>query len=109
MFARTNNISNAKPASSTIGSGPGRRAELLGALPLHEILTLLTPEETCFFEMLDAELDKVEVFYLAREDEMIERGRLLQMQLNELNDHGNLVLVRHFYNSDKAGANFALV
>jgi len=50
--------------------------------------------------MLDAQLDKVEAFYIAREDEMIRRGRLLQLQLNELNDHG---LVRHFYISDKAG------
>jgi hypothetical protein len=83
-------------ASSFIGSRPARRAELLGALPLHELLTLLTPLEAAFFTMLDAQLDKVESFYLDREKEIRARGRLLQTQLIELNEHRNLVLVCNF-------------
>jgi hypothetical protein len=84
-------------ASSFIGSRPARRAELLGALPLHELLTLLTPLEAAFFTMLDAQLDKVESFYLDHEKQIRARGRLLQTQLIELNEHRNHVLVCNFF------------
>jgi hypothetical protein len=44
--------------------------------------------------MLDRELDKIESFYLAREKETQERSRVLQGQLNELNEHKRIVQVR---------------
>lgn len=44
--------------------------------------------------MLDAQLDKVESFYIAREKEMLDRTYMLQVQLNELNDHRKLFHVR---------------
>ena len=37
--------------------------------------------------MLDAELEKIESFYTAKEKEMEERGRALRVQLDELRDH----------------------
>lgn len=77
---------------SMVDSAVGRRAELLHSLPLHEILTLLSPQEVAFFTMLDKQLEKVESFYRAREEEMLARGRLLQTQLNELNEHRNRLL-----------------
>ncbi|KJA15596.1 hypothetical protein HYPSUDRAFT_362505 [Hypholoma sublateritium FD-334 SS-4] len=42
--------------------------------------------------MLDAQLDKVESFYLAREKEMLARGHTLKVQLDELHDHRRLFL-----------------
>ncbi|KIJ61833.1 hypothetical protein HYDPIDRAFT_169443 [Hydnomerulius pinastri MD-312] len=47
-----------------------------------------------FFELLDAELDKIESFYAEREKEMRERGKRLREQLNELGIHR-----RKFYES----------
>ena len=58
------------------------------SLPLHELLPLLSPLERSFFEALDAELERVENFYLDREDEMRSRGRALEDQLSELSTHG---------------------
>lgn len=70
------------------GGGPsGPLGHPLAPLPLHELLTQLSPPEVSFFTMLDAQLDKVESFYVAREKEMIARGQLLQIQLLELSDH----------------------
>jgi len=46
--------------------------------------------------MLDAQLDKVESFYLDHEKGIRARGRLLQTQLIELNEHRNHVLVCNF-------------
>lgn len=66
----------------------------LAALPLHELLEQLSPQEVSFFTMLDAQLDKVESFYLAREKEMLARGHTLKVQLDELHDHRRLFLVR---------------
>ncbi|KAF9051366.1 SPX domain-containing protein [Panaeolus papilionaceus] len=77
------------------GSGAGssaRHPTPLTALPLHELLTHLSPHEVSFFTMLDAQLDKVESFYLAREKEMLSRGELLQVQLKELDEHRKLFL-----------------
>ena len=58
-----------------------------------ELLPLLSPIELNFFKLLDAELEKVESFYLDREKEMQERTVLLREQLNELNDHRKLFYV----------------
>ncbi|KAF9525090.1 EXS family-domain-containing protein, partial [Crepidotus variabilis] len=54
------------------------------------LLTYLTPHEVSFFTLLDAQLDKVESFYLEREKEMLARGQMLQLQLRELQDHRRL-------------------
>ncbi|KDR80317.1 hypothetical protein GALMADRAFT_62135, partial [Galerina marginata CBS 339.88] len=67
-----------------------RQADPLAALPLHELLTQLSPQEVSFFLLLDSQLDKVESFYLAREKEMLARGHTLQLQLKELQDHRKL-------------------
>ncbi|PPR01240.1 hypothetical protein CVT24_006004 [Panaeolus cyanescens] len=77
------------------GSGTGSLAHHpspLTALPLHELLNHLSPHEVSFFTMLDAQLDKVESFFLAREKEMSARGQLLQIQLKELDEHRKLFL-----------------
>lgn len=70
--------------------GSQRHPQPLTPLPLHELLEHLTPQEVSFFTMLDAQLDKVESFYIAREKEMLDRSYMLQIQLNELNDHRKL-------------------
>ena len=56
-------------------------------LPLHKIMTQLTPQELAFFSMIDAQLDKVESFYLAREKEMVARSFVLLNQLEDLKIH----------------------
>jgi SPX domain len=65
-------------------------------LSLHEVLAQLTPQELTFFSMLDAQLDKVETFYLARENEMVAQNFLLLSQLEELKDHREVFLVCRF-------------
>lgn len=74
--------------------GSQRHPHPLTALPLRELLDHLTLHEVSFFTMLDAQLDKVESFYIAREKEMLDRTYMLQVQLNELNDHRKLFHVR---------------
>lgn len=64
------------------------------ALPLRELLSQLSPQELAFFTYLDAQLEKVESFYSAREKELLLRTQLLQGQLHELQDHKRLVRVR---------------
>ncbi|KAF9239797.1 hypothetical protein BU15DRAFT_74334 [Melanogaster broomeanus] len=54
---------------------------------LHKILPQLPPVHARFFELLDAEIEKIEAFYAEREKEMYERGKLLREQLNELGIH----------------------
>jgi hypothetical protein len=68
----------------------------LAELPLHEILAQLTPQELIFFSMLDAELDKVQHFYLAKEKEMMARSFVLLNQLKELKVHREVFLVCRF-------------
>jgi hypothetical protein len=63
------------------------------SLSLPELLPLLTPIEQSFFTALDVELNKVETFYLDREQEMRERGILLEEQLEELVEHRRLFYV----------------
>jgi len=79
------------------GGVPQQHPHPFAALPLHEVLSHLTPCELSFFAMLDAQLDKVESFYLAREKEMLDRSRTLQIQLSELNDHRKLFYVRPYF------------
>ena len=65
-------------------------------LPLHKIITqLTTPQELAFLSMIDAQLDKVESFYLAREKEMVARSFVLRNQLEDLKDHRD-AFVCHF-------------
>lgn len=46
-----------------------------------------------FFDMLDAELDKVKTFYIEKEKEMHERDKLLREQLKELGVHRKMFYV----------------
>ena len=63
-------------------------------LPLDKIMTQLTPQELAFFSMIDAQLNKVESFYLAREKEMVARSIVLLNQLKDLKDHRNVFVCR---------------
>ncbi|KAF9010011.1 SPX domain-containing protein [Cyathus striatus] len=100
-FARGMSISsfrrghNRSLSSRTTNSPMTTHAKPLAALPLQELLPELSSHEFEFFAMLDAQLDKVESFYIAREKEMLARGKLLQEQLSELNDHRELILKKH--------------
>ncbi|KAG6825899.1 hypothetical protein H0H92_001930, partial [Tricholoma furcatifolium] len=60
-------------------------------LPLDEFREQLDPLELAFFNALDEELEKIDVFYAAREAEMMDRTRMLHEQLDELGDHKKLV------------------
>jgi hypothetical protein len=62
-------------------------------IPLKDLMPLLTPIESAFFTTLDAELEKVESFYVAREKDTQNHTRLLGQQLNELYEHRKLFLV----------------
>lgn len=57
------------------------------------MLSNLPATHAKFFDMLDAELDKVETFYTEREEEMHGRVKLLRKQLNELGKHRQLFYV----------------
>jgi hypothetical protein len=63
---------------------------------LHELLAQLSPEEKKLFDMLDAELERIESFYVMREKETQERSNMLQGQLNELSEHKKVVQVRYW-------------
>lgn len=78
-----------------MSSGQLRLNNPLAALPLHDLLSLLNPQELAFFTALDAQLEKIESFYTARETEMQARTKLLHVQLDELSDHKKLVQVSH--------------
>lgn len=75
------------------GGSQSKPANPLAALPLHELLTHLSPQELAFFTALDAEYEKIETFYLDREKEMHARTKMLQEQLGELSDHKKLFKV----------------
>ena len=53
-------------------------------------MPLLSPPELAFFSALDAELEKIEAFYIARENEMKVHSELLGLQLKELDEHRRL-------------------
>lgn len=57
------------------------------SLPLHDLKPLLTPQEADFMTTLDAEFEKIETFYLERENEMEIRHRVLTEQVEELAKH----------------------
>ncbi|KAJ7634889.1 SPX domain-containing protein [Roridomyces roridus] len=56
-------------------------------LPLRQLIPLLSPLERAFFSTLDAEVEKIETFYVTREEEMRQRTDLLEKQLEELSEH----------------------
>ncbi|OCH89345.1 SPX-domain-containing protein [Obba rivulosa] len=56
-------------------------------IPLMNLIPLLPPVHSAFFEKLDHELEKVETFYCQREKEAKERTAALKQQLQELQDH----------------------
>lgn len=78
-----------------MSSGQFRLNNPLAALPLRDLLALLNPQELAFFTALDAQLEKIESFYTAREAEMQARTKLLHVQLDELSDHKKLVQVSY--------------
>jgi SPX domain len=61
--------------------------------PLHIILPNVPAIHVKFFDMLDAELTKVEAFYLEREKGMHEHAKLLKRQLHELEAHRQMFYV----------------
>ncbi|KAJ7276060.1 SPX domain-containing protein [Mycena haematopus] len=88
---------------SSTGSSTARRFTKLGGpklhpfseLPLRDLMRLLSPPELAFFSTLDAELEKIEAFYVAREEEMKTRTELLALQLHELDEHRKLFDATH--------------
>jgi SPX domain len=78
-----------------IEAGSQRSLKPSAAIPLHELMLQLSPEETKFFDMLNSELDKIESFYVTREKETQERSGILREQLNRLSEHKKIVQV-HF-------------
>lgn len=55
-----------------------------------ELYETLESDEKAFFDFLESELQKVESFYLARQEEALKRGKELKVQLNELAEHRRL-------------------
>jgi hypothetical protein len=55
-----------------------------------DLYKTLEPDEKAFFDYLESELQKVESFYLARQEEAIHRGKDLKIQLHELSEHRKL-------------------
>ncbi|KAH6918027.1 SPX domain-containing protein, partial [Coprinopsis sp. MPI-PUGE-AT-0042] len=86
IFGRTKTYSH----RFSVGGLPA--GDRLKALPLHELMTHLGPLEIAFFTLLDAQLDKVDSFYTAREQEMMQRGTVLEEQLRELTEHRRLYI-----------------
>ena len=60
---------------------------------MHTILSNLPVIHAKFFDMLDAELDKVETFYAEKEKEMHERDKQLKNHLDELEVHSEIFYV----------------
>lgn len=82
----------AKSVSSRFGGAVGKPTNPLAALPLQDVLMQLSPLELAFFNHLDAQLEKVELFYLTREKEAEEKGKLLESQIQELMEHRKIFL-----------------
>ncbi|KAF7351257.1 SPX and EXS domain-containing protein 3 [Mycena sanguinolenta] len=68
----------------------GPKLHPFSELPLHELMRLLSPPELAFFSTLDAEIEKIEAFYVAKEQEMKNHTELLALQLHELDEHRKL-------------------
>jgi len=52
-----------------------------------QLYDILDDDEKAFFDLLDGELDKVETFYVSREQEAVRRGHEISNQLVELAEH----------------------
>jgi len=63
-------------------------------LPIPELLAHLTPQEKSFFDYIDAQLDKIELFYMSREKELLVRTGTLREQFSELQNHREFVHAR---------------
>ncbi|KAF8633502.1 hypothetical protein AX15_001415 [Amanita polypyramis BW_CC] len=63
----------------------------LAGLPLFELYEHLNPLQLKFFTTLDAELDKIDLFYASKEGELQVRTRALNEQFKELNDHRHTI------------------
>jgi len=59
-------------------------------LTLQQVLEHMSPVQLAFFDKLNAELAKVESFFIEREDEARTRSSQLRGQLDELKDHRRL-------------------
>ena len=74
------------PFSAPVTAHP-RPHPFSNPLPLNQLLPLLSPQEATFFSALDAQLDKIESFFLDREKEMAKRSHLIKVQVQELSLH----------------------
>lgn len=63
-------------------------------IPLDKLIPSLPHLHQLFFSKLAAELEKVDEFYKARERDVLERSKLLDVQLKELQLHRRLYYVR---------------
>lgn len=75
------------PALSRFRSGD---SNVRTAETFEELYDRLEPDEQAFFDLLDHELDKVEKFYVAREQDAVRRAHDLRDQLRELAEHRKL-------------------
>lgn len=84
-----------RPRTWSLSNRPsGAQSRLIkpiSTLPLQELLTHLTPPEKSFFDYFDAQLEKIEAFYVSREKELLIRTQTLQEQLSELQNHREFV------------------
>ncbi|KAJ7598998.1 SPX domain-containing protein [Mycena floridula] len=78
-----------KKASWSLPKSPANnpRHPFTAPLSMPELLPLLSQQELDFFTALDAELEKIESFYLDREGEMADRTKTLEAQFQELSVH----------------------
>jgi hypothetical protein len=72
--------------------------------PLSEIMPTLTATQKKFFDKLDAELEKIETFYLDREKEARTRSDALKLQLQGLRDHRRIFYVGLYHRRWKMNA-----
>ncbi|KAG6815162.1 hypothetical protein H0H93_010746, partial [Arthromyces matolae] len=80
-----------KGTALSIRHGSDRSINPMDRLTLSQLLTQLDPMEEAFFTALDAQLEKIDAFYSAREGEMVARSKVLQEQLEELAEHKKVV------------------
>ncbi|KAJ7778279.1 SPX domain-containing protein [Mycena metata] len=98
-FSRLFSSSGSKSKISARRFTAGLKPHPYSELPLGELMPLLSPVELAFFTTLDAELEKIEAFYLAREKEMRVHTELLEQQLDELQEHRKLFEAAHAHTS----------
>ncbi|KAH0835833.1 hypothetical protein J3R83DRAFT_9701 [Lanmaoa asiatica] len=92
-----NSIGRTVPTDAATPKNPSVSSRSPTPPPLHTILSELPATHARFFDMLGAELDKVETFYAEREKEMHERAKRLREQLNELGIHRQMFHVSALY------------